>query len=597
VSATDAWRRLDGRMLAIHGVRFAGSLAPIALVLALGRGTVDRTLTITLGALFAGAGFSAAAAALRWATTRYRVTGERIEIRSGLARRREQSIPRDRVRTVNVTAKPLHRLFGLATVEVGTGRAGQGRLTLDAVRAPEGPRLREELLAGSGGTVPAVPAAAPDGAPAGAGAQPLGAAEAPVGAGPDTTPAGTPAGPGAGTGAVPSDDPLPPRARPAGAGDALPLAALRWRWLPYHLLSPWTLALPVIVIGGAMQTLDSFGVEGAVQGAVTDGVDRAADAPLPATVALLLTVALAVGVLAASALFVESWWAYRLTRERGGTLHLRRGLLTARSLTIEQRRLRGVELGEPLPLRAAGGATLQAIVSGLRGSDEGTSARVDALLPAAPRADAEQVAAEVLRLPGAPARLDDLAAEVLRLPGVPAWLDDLAAHPRAALRRRLVRGAGAAATLTAALVLAGPLLGLVPGWTWVVGVAALPAGLLLGRDAHRALGHGIAGDHLLTRHGTFVRRTVALERDGVIGWTVARSPFQRRSGLVTLTATTAAGAGGYRVIDVTEAEGAAFAETAVPGVLAPFLQRDPIGTAPDHGPRLRSSTTTPATSR
>lgn len=540
-----AWRRLDGRMLAIHAVRFAGSLAPIALVLALGRGTLDRTLAITLGALFAGAGFSAAAAALRWATTRYRVTDERIEVRSGLARRREQSIPRDRVRTVNVTAKPLHRLFGLATVEVGTGRAGQGRLTLDAVQAPEGSRLREELLAG---------------------------ARVPVPAG-----AGTPAG----SLAVLADVMPAGATRPAGVtDDAPPLATLRWRWLPYHLLSPWTLALPVVVIGGAMQTLDTFGVEGAVQGAVFDGVDRAAEAPLPLTVALLLAAALAVGVVAAGALFVESWWDYRLTRERGGTLHLRRGLLTARSITIEQRRLRGVELAEPLPLRAAGGATLRAIVSGLRGSDEGTSARVDALLPAAPRADAEQVAAEVLRRPGAPAQLDDLTP-----------------HPRAALRRRLVRGAGAATALTAALLLAGPLLGLLPGWSWVAGVAALPAGWLLGRDAHRALGHGIAGGHLLTRHGTFVRRTVALERDGVIGWTVARSPFQRRAGLVTLTATTAAGAGGYRVLDVTESEGVAFAEAAVPGVLAPFLQRDRTDPPRGHGPRRRSSMTTAATSR
>jgi putative membrane protein len=64
---------------------------------------------------------------------------------------------------------------------------------------------------------------------------------------------------------------------------------------------------------------------------------------------------------------------------------------------------------------------------------------------------------------------------------------------------------------------------------------------------------------------------VALQRSRVIGWTVSQSFFQRRAGLVTVTATTAAGSGGYPVIDVTTAEGLAVAEQAVPGLLTPFL--------------------------
>src|SRR5947208_14620618 len=75
-----------------------------------------------------------------------------------------------------------------------------------------------------------------------------------------------------------------------------------------------------------------------------------------------------------------------------------RGLLTQRSITLEERRLRGVELSEPLLLRAVGGARCIAITTGLRvgrGAERGGSL----LLPPGPRGRARQVAADVLRDP------------------------------------------------------------------------------------------------------------------------------------------------------------------------------------------------------
>ena len=99
---------------------------------------------------------------------------------------------------------------------------------------------------------------------------------------------------------------------------------------------------------------------------------------------------------------------------------------------------------------------------------------------------------------------------------------------------------------------------------------------LLAVDAYRNLGHAVAGNYLVTRHGAGVRWTVALQRSGVIGWTVSQSLFQRRTGLVTLTATTAAGHGEYAVIDVRTAEGLALAHHAVPGLLEPFLQHEVV---------------------
>ncbi|WP_181781435.1 PH domain-containing protein, partial [Pseudonocardia pini] len=78
----------------------------------------------------------------------------------------------------------------------------------------------------------------------------------------------------------------------------------------------------------------------------------------------------------------------------------------------------------------------------------------------------------------------------------------------------------------------------------------LPLAALLARDRYRSLGHALTPLHLVSRLGGLSRRTVALQRTGIIGWTVRQSVFQRRAGVVTLQAVTAAGAGGYRILDV-----------------------------------------------
>ena len=71
----------------------------------------------------------------------------------------------------------------------------------------------------------------------------------------------------------------------------------------------------------------------------------------------------------------------------------------------------------------------------------------------------------------------------------------------------------------------------------------------------------------MTRQGSLVRRTVALQQQGVIGWTFRQSVFQRRAGLVTLEAVTAAGHGGYQVLDLAGADATALATAATPRLL------------------------------
>ncbi|MFC5287586.1 PH domain-containing protein [Actinokineospora guangxiensis] len=77
------------------------------------------------------------------------------------------------------------------------------------------------------------------------------------------------------------------------------------------------------------------------------------------------------------------------------------------------------------------------------------------------------------------------------------------------------------------------------------------------------------------------RRTIALQRGGIIGWRVVSSPFQRRLGLATLVVATSANSGAYVIPDVDAGKGLAFADEALPGLLGQFLERGKGANAED----------------
>jgi putative membrane protein len=246
--------------------------------------------------------------------------------------------------------------------------------------------------------------------------------------------------------------------------------------------------------------------------------------------------------------YLVSFWGFELTRHPGGTLHVRRGLLTTRAVSLEERRLRGVEVSEPLLLRVARGARASAIATGLTGG--GGSAL---LLPPAPVAEAHRVAAEVLREP------DPTAAPLHR-------------HGPAARRRRYTRALGVVVIIVVALYAVHRWAG-APSWPWLAALLLFPVGAVLAADRYRNLGHALTGGYLVGRSGSVVRDTFALRREGIIGWRFDQSFFQRRAGLTTLTATTAGGASAYTVPDIENGAAIRLADEAVPGLLRPFLQR------------------------
>lgn len=150
----------------------------------------------------------------------------------------------------------------------------------------------------------------------------------------------------------------------------------------------------------------------------------------------------------------------------------------------------------------------------------------------------------------------------------------LSPHPVAARGRRLRWALAGVAAFEVPLVVLGVLVAeVLLHLAWITAVVAVPIAVLLALDAYRGLGHGLTGGYLVARSGSVRRSTVALQRRGIIGWTVRQSIFQRRAGLATIRATTAAGAGAYAIRDVGTSTGLDVADEALPGLLTPFLER------------------------
>ncbi|MCR6483110.1 PH domain-containing protein [Amycolatopsis sp. OK19-0408] len=474
-------RRLDRRTLAVTAVLLAGASVSAGVPIVAGAGPVALAWVLAGAVLLVGGGVLGDY--VRWRHTEFRCTPERLEVEFRFVVHTRKSLPRERIRTVDLTANPLHRAFGVATLTIGTGQ--REKITLSPLARADAEALRADLLH---------------------------------------------------------------RVTTATAADG-PLATLDPRWIRYAPVSFVAPALGLAAFGALFKVADWFGAGGDLLRRL---LGLFGELPLVVSIPLLLVLALGLGVVGAAGLFVEMWWNYRLDREPGGTLRVRRGLFTTRSTTLEERRVRGVELVEPLGARLAGAARVDVVATGMKDPDDDKT-EAKTLLPAAPRAVAREVAAKVLG-----ERVEDVG---------------LVPHPRAARGRRL----------RWALLAAGvPVLVLLGLGVWLtdvllvlgaaLAVVALPVAGVLALDAYRSLGHGRAGAHLVTRSGTLRRATVALTRDGVIGWTVKQSVFQRHRGLATFTATTAAGAGAYSIRDAAADEGLEFAAAAVPGLLAPFTE-------------------------
>lgn len=505
LTLTTQWRRLDVRMLIIAPVqaliRLIPSLIPIIIV-----GTATTGGGVWLFA-FPLAGLAAAMGVISWVTTKFRITSEQLQLEKGLLQRNTLTAPLDRIRTVDVTASPLHRLLGLATVKIGTG--SDTPFELDGLDAAASQELRSELLH--------VSKAAP---------QP-----------------GSPAADTASGGAEVV----------AGGGAEVELSRLSPSWIRY---APFTLSGAVAVLAGMgfiAQFIDDIGTQ-ALQSTLGDSVlDYVQQAPLWLSILQGVVVAAILLLGASVATYALMYWNYSLTRHPGGTLSVRRGLLTTRHTTVEEVRLRGVILVRPLLLRWVGAAKAKAMVTGLSDASETGSSSSDLLVPPAPDAEVVRVLDEVL--------LDPQPMQCV-----------LQQHGSAARRRRYTRALTGAVALGVPVYLGVWSWGL--SWWWAVS-AGLPLVLAapVARGRYAVLGHALTDAHLVAASGLFPTERAVLRRSAIIGWTMQSSFFQRRKGLVTLRATLAASAGDIAILDVPQERAVRLMHAATPGLLDPYLEQ------------------------
>lgn len=511
----EGWRRLDRRTIWVAPLRPLGTLLLTGLIVVTFRGW-DKLGIVepVIGVAVAVGAF--AISAWSWRNTHFRITPAQVELRSGLLVRKHRAVARDRLRTVDITADVLHRAAGLAVVAVGTGRQGgeaDDELKLESLARRDADELRTVLLARR----PAAPDATPDVAP-------------------------TP---------------------PAPAPEAL-ISQFDPRWVLLAPLSLMGLVAVAVVAGAGAQLLRTAGGDEVWQSAPAQAVyDWVTSFSVIVAIAVLVVVLLVVNAVLSPVLYLLVYGGYRLTRDDSGEhgrLHVTYGLITQRSVTIEERRIRGVRLAEPLLLRLVKAGRLAAVAAGLgakknenqQGKDRTNN---DMLLPLAPVTEAHRVTAAVLKCMASP-----LAVPIRR-------------HPRSAMRPILLQWSVFAVPAVVLGVLAA--LDLVPGWLWEAALVLVVAGIAGALLEYANLGHARAGDYLVARHGSGVRTTTAVRCDGIIAWQFRRTVLQRRPRLLTATAAVAAGKGTHTIRYAQQDEILLVARDAVPGLLDPFLEPAP----------------------
>ena len=480
------WHRLDRRMLLVHPVNELVRFLPLVIgVFFLGNSAEGNEWWHALGIVV-----PIALGVLRYLTTSFRIGERQLELRRGLLSRNVLTAPLDRVRTVDLTSTVIHRVLGLARVQIGTGSAdksGDQRFVLDSLGVEEARQLRVRLLHRAEET------------------------REPVAPAPDEV-----------------------------------LMRLDPGWVRY---APLTTSGIVIALG-SLAFLSQF-ADNVINALIDRATLRERVDALPLWAALLSGLVAAVVVVSMLAIlgYLLTNWGFTLSRDRGGrSYHVRRGLLTTRETSIERERVRGLEIHEPLGLRLAGGGHLAAIVTGLDRRSRGSAP----VVPPAPRRVVVGVGEALLANQG-------------------PFTVRLVPHGPRARRRRWLRALAVASVFPLLVALGAAFL----AWAWwlmLPAALAWAAGAWLAHDRYARLGHALTQDYLVLQRDSFRGRRDALQRAGIIGWNIRQTLFQRRAGLVTLTATTAAGKQAYHAVDIPEELAVALADEAVPGLVTPFLR-------------------------
>jgi uncharacterized protein len=141
------WHRPSPRLLRARRIQAAAVTGPVALIggLAGSTGSAALGLGLGLGLLVAGL-LSERFLARRVAAWGYAERKDDLMVRRGVLVRRQSVIPYGRMQFIDVTAGPVERSLGLATVRMHTAAAASDARIPGLERA-EAARLRDQLAA------------------------------------------------------------------------------------------------------------------------------------------------------------------------------------------------------------------------------------------------------------------------------------------------------------------------------------------------------------------------------------------------------------------------------------------------------------------
>lgn len=505
------WQRLAGWTAVVSPLSTLRQAIIPAAIGAFGAGQAN----VVIGLLVAvGIAVVAALAGLvPWLTTSYRVTPTHLEVRKGLLNRTTLTARLDRVRGVDLSSTLIHRALGVTKVNVGTG-VDEGQITLDSLTKDAAARLRRELLH---------------------------------------------AAPAPSASDVPSAEGSSPEIEPVAASpEGEVIAKLDWSWIRYAPLNLKNLA---IALGGLAAFFGAFSDiipwERTIGIRVDDGEINGR--PIESFLNMVL-IAIPIALVAAAAVwaigscvgYAVRWWDLQVVREQGRegtTLRRSFGLTSTRATTVEEAKVRGATSTVGPLIGLAGGADLNLLTTGL---DDNSPA----VLPTAP----EQVVSEV-------------GTDIL---GEDAFSAALTGHGPRPRRRYWFRAIVATLVWTLVALVPTVLIGVFGDtWIWWIPVAMLVVALVLGllgaELRHRHLGHALTDRYLVVRSGSYTAVRTALQTDGIIGWRVRQTFFDRRIGLAQVTAMTAAGHEHVDIPDVPLETAVALAAAATPRTVSGFL--------------------------
>ncbi len=288
--------------------RIGASILPILVIAFTWRGGFALPV---LGVLVA---MGLAVLVLEWRRFTYRIEGGRLVIERGLLRHTTRVVPLDRIRGVDLQAPWLHRVLGLVQVEVEAAAGGSSgsELTLAAVSAREGERLRAALLS-------------------------------------------------VGTSEAATDDSSPARVLYRATSRVL---------IAGGLTSGRYILAPLAVIGVIANFADDL-PSALGDRLLSEAADRVPTEALGVSVLVVVGFFAALVLAAAGSLLTD--WSFELTDDRD-RLVARRGLLTRRTVAIDRSRVRGFDLLDSPLRRAFGLVGVRVVAGGVAGGRPGRTA-------------------------------------------------------------------------------------------------------------------------------------------------------------------------------------------------------------------------------